>query len=93
MFVPAPIDRNYIPYTKRPVLPRNQGLFVDATGGGRRGAPFVVPQLVAQHEADCSTLPQGAICKVYPTCINGRRLVLKCNASKGCTDPEYVACT
>ena len=41
--------------------------------------------------SDCSTLPPHHICKVYK-CISGRRLVLKCNLSKGCTDPEEVRC-
>jgi hypothetical protein len=43
MFVPAPIDISFVPYTKRRVLKHNAGLFVDGTGG-RGGASLVAPQ-------------------------------------------------
>ena len=45
MFAPALIDRDFVPYTKRPVLRRNAALFVDGSGGRGHGAARVVPQL------------------------------------------------
>jgi hypothetical protein len=41
MLAPAPIDSDFVPYTKRRVLRRNAGLFVDGTGRGR-ATPRVV---------------------------------------------------
>ena len=37
MFTPAPIDKNFVPYSKRPVLMNNAGLFVDGAAGKGRG--------------------------------------------------------
>ena len=47
MFEPAPIDREFLPYTKRPVLKANVGLFVDGAAGRGRGAARVVPQVAS----------------------------------------------
>lgn len=44
MFVPAPIDKDFLPYTMRSVLKRNAGLFVDGAAGKNRGGSRVVPQ-------------------------------------------------
>jgi hypothetical protein len=43
MFLPAPIDKDFVPYTKRPVLKRNAGLFIYGAARGSFGAR-VVPQ-------------------------------------------------
>ena len=57
MFVPAPIDKSFVPYTKRPMLRRNAGLFVD--GGAGRGR--VVPQV-----ASCARKPDCTPCHRFP---------------------------
>jgi hypothetical protein len=51
MFTPAPIDHSFVPYTKRPKLKRNAGLFVDGRAGKGRGTARVVPQQITcvQH--------------------------------------------
>jgi hypothetical protein len=67
MFVPNPIDKNYIPYTKRPVLRRNAGLFVDGKSRGSRSSGRVVPQI-----AECAGKPDGTPCGPL---YNGRRLL------------------
>jgi hypothetical protein len=71
MFVPAPIDKNFVPYTKRPVLRRNAGLFVDATVAEGSGAPRVVPQVIS-----CAGKPDCTPCHRFPDgtqlyCLNG----------------------
>jgi hypothetical protein len=38
MIVRARIDKDFVPFTKRPILRRNAGLFVDGSGRGRGGA-------------------------------------------------------
>jgi hypothetical protein len=57
MFVPAPIDKDFVPYTKRPLLKRNVGLFVDGAAGRSRGAPRVMAQqqnpCVGKHGVLC----------------------------------------
>jgi hypothetical protein len=52
MFVPAPIEKDFVPYTKRSVLRRNAGLFVDGTFGRGRTGSRVVPQ-----QGQCSNGP------------------------------------
>lgn len=59
MFVPAPIDRDFVPYTKRAVLKHNAGLFVDGVAGRGRGTARVVPQ---QCPTSCYNLPDGTPC-------------------------------
>jgi hypothetical protein len=70
MFVPAPIDKNFVPHTRRPVLRRNAGLFVDAGAGGNAGISRVVPQ-----SRDCAGRPDGAPCGPHPSwgmiCVDG----------------------
>jgi len=53
--MPAVIDRDYVPYTKRRVLRGNAGLFVQAAGRSR-GAALVVPQ------NGCAGKPNGTPC-------------------------------
>jgi hypothetical protein len=78
MFAPAPIDSDFVPYTKRPVLKRNAGLFVDGVGRGR-GTPRVVPQQVAcipyckdrttdgmRCGANCAGICSGPTCVLPP---------------------------
>lgn len=58
MSMPAPIDLSFVPYTKRPMLRRNAGLFVDARRGRGRGAKSrVVPQT-----PECAGRPNGTPC-------------------------------
>ena len=67
MFVPAPIDKDFVPYTKRRILRRNAGLFVDAGGSRGGGAPRVVPQ------SQCAGQPNGTPCGSFPNmfCCDG----------------------
>lgn len=83
MFIPAPIDRDFVPYTKRPVLKRNAGLFVDGTGGRGRGVSGVVPQSALAWEGDCSKLSPGDYCYIG-SCSQGSRQVRRCNADHNC---------
>lgn len=67
----APIDRNFVPYTKRPVFRRNAGLFVDGKGGGR-GASRVVPQGVDINTGMyCADKQDGVPCGPDAVCVNG----------------------
>jgi len=68
MLTPAPIDNDVVPYTKRPVLRRNAGLFVDGNAGRSRGAPRVVPQI-----AECAGKEDGTPCGAFPNmqCVDG----------------------
>jgi hypothetical protein len=59
MFVPAPIDMAFVPYTKRRVLKHNAGLFVDGTGGTGGSASRVAPQFDA---GPCFGKKKGARC-------------------------------
>jgi hypothetical protein len=61
MFTPAPIDKDFVPYTKRPVLKRNAGLFVDGGRGRGRGGARVVPQ-----NRECAGQWNGKPCGYYP---------------------------
>lgn len=67
MNTPAPIDKSFVPHTKRPVLARNAGLFVDSTSRAR-GAMLVAPQ-----SADCAGKPNGTPCGYYANmfCCDG----------------------
>jgi hypothetical protein len=89
MFVPAPIDRDFVPHTKRPILQRNARLFVSANAGRGRGGARVVLQI-----GNCATDPPGTICW-QGACDPETRTapVTLCNNSKGCTRPGgTVAC-
>jgi hypothetical protein len=62
MFTPAPIDLNFVPYTKRRVLKRNAGLFVDGAAGAGRSGGRVTPQSAScAGRSDCS-----GPCHVFP---------------------------
>jgi hypothetical protein len=72
MFVPAPIDYDFVPYTKRAARSRNAELFVDSSGGKGRGGPRVVPQIIScSGKSDCwgpcHTFPNGT----HLYCRNG----------------------
>jgi hypothetical protein len=70
MFVPAPIDKNFVPYGNRRVLRRNASLIIDAGGKGGDtggGASRVVPQQIDW----CHGLKEGAPCGPL---FNGRQL-------------------
>jgi hypothetical protein len=75
MFAPAPIDSGFVPYTKRSVLKRNAGLFVDGTAGRGRGTPRVSLQQAGCVQfctdktdgmscgANCKGVCYGGICR------------------------------
>jgi hypothetical protein len=75
MFVPAPIDSDFLPYTKRPVLKRNAGLFVDGTARRGRGAR-VVPQNYQCGPNDigkaCGVNNAGICCPDLTCSLTGR---------------------
>ncbi len=81
MFTPAPIDKDFVPYNKRPVLKRNAGLFVDGTGGRGRGASRVVPQSI-----DCAGQSTGTACGVVYT-SGGQQYRRTCSSDGECTGP------
>jgi hypothetical protein len=61
MLIPAPIDKTFVPYTKRLLLKHNASLFVDA---GKANVPRVVPQVKnCSGKPDCwgpcHTFPDG----------------------------------
>jgi hypothetical protein len=53
MLLPVPIDNNFVPYTKRPVLRRNQDLFVDGGRGGGGVAPAASVSPACRIDSDC----------------------------------------
>jgi hypothetical protein len=72
MFVPAPIDHDFVPYTKRAMRGRNSGLFVENSRSAGGNAPRVVPQIIGcSGKPDCwgpcHTFPDGT--RLY--CRNG----------------------
>lgn len=68
MFIPAPIESDFVPYTKRPVLKRNTALFVKSNRSGGGGSPRVVPQ-----NSECAGASNGTKCGSYPgmSCCDG----------------------
>jgi hypothetical protein len=56
VLLPVPIDDDFVPYAKRPVLRRNQDLFVD----GGRGGGGVAPAAYVS--------PAGGFCRVDRDC-------------------------
>jgi hypothetical protein len=60
MFVPAPIESDFVPYTHRPVLRRNAALFVKGRRRGGRSSPRVVPQ-----NSECAGKRNGTECGYY----------------------------
>jgi hypothetical protein len=89
VFRSAPIDKDFVPYTKRPALKRNAGLFVDGGRGRGRSVPRVLPQSV--WEGDCSKLPPNAYCYIG-SCIQGKRLTRMCDADRNCGDVQEEPC-
>jgi hypothetical protein len=71
MFVPAPIDKHFVPHTRRAVCPSNAGLFVDGAGRRSSGAPSVTPQAVGAGQ--CAGKPDGTTCGPFPgmKCVDG----------------------
>jgi hypothetical protein len=71
---PAAIDKDYVPYTKRPVLRSNAGLFVAAFGRGGAGAHVVL------QAGGCVGKPNGTPCGSYPgmTCCDGECIFGSC---------------
>ena len=67
MFTPAPIDKNFVPYT-RPVLMNNAGLFVDGAAGKCRGRSRVAPQTSVFVDDPCYRKPQGWPCGAGKVC-------------------------
>jgi len=71
MLAPTPIDENFTPYTKRPVLRRNASLFIDSSAGRAHGSSRVIPQSAScqgKKRCDpCFTAPDGS--QLF--CING----------------------
>jgi len=89
MSAPVSIDKDFVPYTKRPVLIRNAGLFVDGATGRGRSVPRVLPQSV--WEGDCSKLAPNAPCYIG-SCIQGKRLYRTCDLDNNCGDVHEVPC-
>lgn len=74
MFLPARIDNDFVPYTKRRVLRRNAGLFVDAGGPRGRDAARAVPQrrsmgMECVGKPDCYPCDGGYVC-VNEYCVS-----------------------
>jgi hypothetical protein len=72
MFVPAPIDHDFVPYTKRAVRKYNAGLFVEGKRGTGGAVPHAVPQIKGcSGKPDCwgpcHTFPDGT----HLYCRNG----------------------
>jgi hypothetical protein len=80
MFVPDPIDRNYVPYTKRPVLRSNAALFVDS-GARRKGS---AARAVPQQSSEC-VVPGTRCGMVYTS--GGQRYQRTCGADGQCDGP------
>jgi len=75
MFVPAPIDKNFVPCGNRRMLRRHASIIIDGTGGkGGGGIPRVVPQQACisyckdqttdglRCGANCAGSCQGPVC-------------------------------
>jgi hypothetical protein len=71
---PAAVDKDYVPYTKRPVQRSNAGLFVSAIGRGGAGTH------VALQSGECVGKPDGTPCGFYPgmTCCDGQCIFGSC---------------
>jgi hypothetical protein len=63
VLLPVPIDNDFVPYARRPVLRRNQDLFVD----GGRGGGGVAPAAYVS--------PAGRFCLVDGDCDLGQRCI------------------
>lgn len=82
MYVPGPIDKSYVPHTKRPVLRGTAALFVDPSSRRTGSASLVVPQ----QSSECAVLPQGSRCGVVYT-SNGQKYQRTCGADGQCDGP------
>ena len=82
MFVPAPIDKEYVPYTKRAVVPSNAALFVDSPSP-RRGA---TSRAVPQQSSECAVLGSGSPCGMVYT-SNGQKYRRTCTPDGQCDGP------
>jgi hypothetical protein len=69
MFVPAPIDDRYVPYTQRSLLKRNVGLLVDS-GRVRGSGATSVAQLQATGMF-CADKDDCVRCGYQRVCVNG----------------------
>ena len=65
MFVPAPIDKNFVPCSNRRVLRRHASIIIDGTGGkGGGGISRVVPQYTpcGAGSTTCTPCGPGMVC-------------------------------
>jgi hypothetical protein len=60
--VSLPVDDDFVPYAKRPVLRRNQDLFVDGGRGGGGAAPAASVSPAAGYCGPGGTCPPNQIC-------------------------------
>ena len=60
----APIDRDFVPYSQRPVRKNNMGLFVKSGRHGGGAPPAVALQSSVQCRYQCDSLncPPGMVC-------------------------------
>jgi hypothetical protein len=86
MFVSAPFDRNFVPYTKRRALRRKEGVFVDAGATGT-GRPRVVLRS-AECVGPSGPMPFGTPCGTL-RCPDGRKQ-MGCDGHGHCT--YWVGC-
>jgi hypothetical protein len=63
MLAPALIDRDFVPYTRRPIFRRNAALFVDGSAGKGGGGSRVVPQCLTSCEPRNQGMPCGVGCQ------------------------------
>jgi hypothetical protein len=75
MFVPAPINKNFVPCSNRRVLRRHAGMIIDSTSGkGGGGIPRVVPQYNSCPPGSycggpCSPPRPGMACNHWGSCV------------------------
>jgi hypothetical protein len=65
MFVPAPIDKDFVPPSSRRVLRRHASVIIDGTSGkGSGGIPRVVPQFTPCGPGSnfCTPCGPGMVC-------------------------------
>jgi hypothetical protein len=91
MYTPVSVDKDFVPYTKRPVLKRNAGLFVDGAAGRGGSVPRVFPQSSPPWEGDCSKLGPNAPCYIG-SCIQGKYLYRTCDSDYNCGDVHEDSC-
>jgi hypothetical protein len=72
MFRLAPIDSDFVPYSRRPVRKNNAGLFVKGRRRGGGAPPAVALQSSMQCRYPCDSLncPPGMVCdQTGGTCV------------------------